>query len=310
MTFAPLVGAAGIALLAEEMIQARAGLKRQWQADAPKAESVRRSQKILVHSLSTQTSFLTNSKELIMANKANELMAAKVKKVSPARAKANAALNRLRGLGKVNADVAIVVRFHIDRFRDLAAQARRKTVGAITLEKIGDTEIPQLLTDTSLILNARVWLAKGLRKAGYPVKVEGRKIILPKDDTTIDYDTLKKKSGKFDQQCDLGKITQYLFEEEVAGPAAAKKDAPKLTLAERLAKAKERYAAAYTTEKDRAALECLAFIAENIHDIEKIAVALRQIEIAPKPERVIESSVTSPAPVDFSDNKAVNGKAA
>lgn len=310
MTFVPLVGAAGIALLAEEMIQARAGLKRQWQADAPKAESVRRSQKILVHSLSTQTSFLTNSKELIMANKANELMAAKVKKVSPARAKANAALNRLRGLGKVNADVAIVVRFHIDRFRDLAAQARRKTVGAITLEKIGDTEIPQLLTDTSLILNARVWLAKGLRKAGYPVKVEGRKIILPKDDTTIDYDTLKKKSGKFDQQCDLGKITQYLFEEEVAGPAEAKKDAPKLTLAERLAKAKERYAAVYTTEKDRAALECLAFIAENIHDIEKITVALRQIEIAPKPERVIESSVTSSAPVDFSDNKAVNGKAA
>lgn len=244
-----------------------------------------------------------------MTNKLNAMASAKVKKSSPARAKMNAALTRLKGLHKVNADVAIVVRFHIDRFRDLASEARRKSVGAITLASIGDTEIPQLLTDDSLILNVRIWLAKGLRKAGYPVKVEGRTITLPSEDTSVDYDDLKKKSGKFDSACDSGKISQYLFEAETATKSSNNTEIKStITLEKRLLKAKERYAAAYTTNRDRAALECLAFIAENIHDIEKIAVALHQIKISPKPVAVIESPAdTKVQPVDFSDNKAVNG---
>ena len=230
---------------------------------------------------------------------------------STSRKAMESALNRLRGLSKTNLDIATVARYYIDQFRDQAGNARKKNVGALTIANIGNVEIPQLLSDTTLILGVRVWIAKALRSAGYPVEIEGRKIVLPREDKVIDYAELVKKAGKLDSAVTLAlqgndsKIRKFLAVDE---GNSGKKEIKRIPLKDRFVKAVARYTdcGLYTTEQDKAALNCVNFIANHLADIEKIMAALQTLGLE-EHVSIIESPADSKvAPVDFSDNKAVN----
>ena len=216
------------------------------------------------------------------------------------------ALKSLYATKKLNLNVAIVTRWQADRFRDQCLNALKDSCCALTIKMVGNKDIPQLLQDDNMPLNVRVWLAKYLVTCGYPVKVEKRKIILPGEFDNIDIDKVKKGTKRIDSAVDLAlkgdesKIKQFLFTKE----KEEKPDHKVIPLKDRLIKAVERYSSTedYTTEQDKAVLNCISFIASNTHRIEEVCLMLQQIQKDESDKtNLVESSVEKVEKVDFSE---------
>ena len=217
-----------------------------------------------------------------------------------------AALKGLYATKQLNLNVAIVTRWNADRFRDQCLNALKDSCCALTVGKVGNTDIPKLLQDDNMPLNVRVWLAKYLSTCGYPVTVNKRKITLPGEFDNIDLDKVKKGTKRIDSAVDLAlkgdesKIKQFLFTKE-------KEEKPKgkpMALKDRLLKAVERYSNTgdYTTEQDKAVLNCISFIASNTHRIEEVCLVLQQIQKDDgNKTNLVESSVEKVEKADFSE---------